>query len=183
MHNLVIFIVLGIAADDIFVFIDAWRQSAQIVMYKGDQKKRMSYAWRRAMRAIAITSGTTAVAFLANVMSPMMPIKSFGIYAATIIPSNYFLIILLFPPAVIIYENNFAKYKCCCCCPREVKQDGPAETERSVGNINGEAIQKKEERKLDKFFGGPWNQQVRKFRFVIIFVFTVWAVVASYYAS
>jgi hypothetical protein len=25
LHNLVIFIVLGIAADDIFVFIDAWR--------------------------------------------------------------------------------------------------------------------------------------------------------------
>ena len=27
LHSLVIFIVLGIAADDIFVFIDAWRQS------------------------------------------------------------------------------------------------------------------------------------------------------------
>ena len=74
LHNLVIFIVLGIAADDIFVFIDAWRQSALIQIYKGDMKKRMSYAWRRAVRAIAITSGTTAVAFLANVMSPMMPI-------------------------------------------------------------------------------------------------------------
>lgn len=47
--------------------------------------KRMSYAWRRAVRAIAITSGTTAVAFLANVLSPQMPIKSFGIYAAIII--------------------------------------------------------------------------------------------------
>ena len=82
----------------------------------------MSYAWRRAVRAIAVTSGTTAVAFLANVMSPMMPIKSFGIYAATIIPANYFLIVLLFPPAVIIYENNFAKYKCCCFCPRNSKK-------------------------------------------------------------
>ena len=27
LHTLVIFIVLGIAADDIFVFVDAWRQS------------------------------------------------------------------------------------------------------------------------------------------------------------
>lgn len=25
LHNIVVFIVLGIAADDIFVFIDAWR--------------------------------------------------------------------------------------------------------------------------------------------------------------
>jgi hypothetical protein len=28
LHNLVTFIVLGIAADDIFVIIDAWKQSA-----------------------------------------------------------------------------------------------------------------------------------------------------------
>jgi protein dispatched 1 len=28
LHSLAIFIVLGIAADDIFVFIDGWRQSA-----------------------------------------------------------------------------------------------------------------------------------------------------------
>jgi len=78
LHNLIIFIVLGIAADDIFVFIDAWRQSAQnpncIEVFKGDKKKRMSYAWKRALRAIAVTSSTTAVAFLANTLSPMMPI-------------------------------------------------------------------------------------------------------------
>ena len=69
LHYLVIFIVLGIAADDIFVFIDAWRQSECIEVFRGDYKMRMSYAWRRAVRAIAVTSGTTAVAFLANVLS------------------------------------------------------------------------------------------------------------------
>ena len=30
LHAMVIFIVLGIAADDIFVFIDSWRQSSEI---------------------------------------------------------------------------------------------------------------------------------------------------------
>ena len=30
LHTLCIFIVLGIAADDIFVFVDAWRQSEHI---------------------------------------------------------------------------------------------------------------------------------------------------------
>ena len=116
LHNLVIFIVLGIAADDIFVFIEAWKQSGQIAVYNGDLKKRMSYAWLRARRAIAVTSSTTAVAFLANVFSPMMPIQSFAVYAAVIIPVNFFLIVLLFPPAVIVYESKFAKFKCCCCC-------------------------------------------------------------------
>lgn len=53
----------------------------------------------------------------------MMPIISFGIYAAIIIPANYFLICTMFPPAVIIYEKYFAKYRCCCFCPREVKKN------------------------------------------------------------
>lgn len=93
---------------------------------------RMSYAWKRAVRAIAVTSGTTAVAFLANVLSPMMPIISFGIYAAIIIPANYVLVIFIYPSAVIIYENKFAKYKCCCCCPRESKR-------RNIEDLTAEA--------------------------------------------
>lgn len=71
---MVIFIVLGIAADDIFVFIDAWRQSAAIVLFKGNLHMRMSYTFKRAVRAISVTSSTTAVAFLANAFSPLMPI-------------------------------------------------------------------------------------------------------------
>ena len=76
----------------------------------------MTYAWRRAVRAIAVTSGTTTVAFLANILSPQMPIQSFGIYAAVIIPANFVLIVMMFPPAVIIYEKYLAKFKCCCFC-------------------------------------------------------------------
>jgi len=125
LHTLVIFIVLGIAADDIFVFIDAWRQSEKIKQFNGDKKKRMAYAWRRAVRAIAVTSSTTSVAFIANAFSPIMPIKSFGIFAGAIIPMNYILICLIFPAAVIIYEEKI-EGKCTlycgrvfCCCKKK----------------------------------------------------------------
>lgn len=74
LHNIVIFIVLGIAADDIFVFIDAWRQSESITVYRGDFKQRMSYTWRRAFKSTSLTSSTTTVAFLANIFSDQMPI-------------------------------------------------------------------------------------------------------------
>jgi len=37
LHNLVIFIVLGIGADDIFVFINAWSQSSSIQFFEGDR--------------------------------------------------------------------------------------------------------------------------------------------------
>jgi len=117
LHTLVIFIVLGIAADDIFVFIDAWRQSEKIKQFAGDKKKRMAYSWRRAVRAIAVTSSTTSVAFFANAFSPIMPIKSFGIFAGVIIQMNYVLIVLFFPAATIIYEEKIHG-KCSLYCGR-----------------------------------------------------------------
>jgi protein dispatched 1 len=69
LHMLMIFIVLGIAADDIFVFYDAWRQSAEYPLIANDKKRRMAYTFRRATRAMAMTSSTTSAAFLVNVFS------------------------------------------------------------------------------------------------------------------
>lgn len=71
---------------------------------------------------MAVTSSTTSVAFFANAFSPIMPIKSFGIFAGVVIPMNYFLIVLFFPAATIIYEEKIhgkcsfycgKVFKCC----------------------------------------------------------------------
>ena len=114
LHTLTIFIVLGVAADNIFVFFDAWRQSETVApAILNTRSKRMAYAWRRAVRAIAVTSSTTSVAFLANIFSPLMPIKAFGIFAGMIIPMNYILMIFIFPSAVIFYEDRIANIGCC----------------------------------------------------------------------
>lgn len=69
LHTLVIFIVLGISADDVFVLYDAWKQSEHIVEYEGNLRKRMAYAWRRAAHAMFITSSTTCLAFLSTSLS------------------------------------------------------------------------------------------------------------------
>ena len=67
---MIIYIVLGIAADDIFVFFDAWKQSEHVDPEILDTKeKRLAYSWRRAVKAMAVTSSTTAVAFFANAFS------------------------------------------------------------------------------------------------------------------
>jgi predicted RND superfamily exporter protein len=106
LHTLAIFIVLGIAADDIFVFIDAWRQSEKVapMFFRDDKKLRMAYAWRRSVRAMAVTSSTTSVAFISNMFSPLMPIKAFGLFAGVIIPVNYILVVIFMPPAIIFFE-------------------------------------------------------------------------------
>ena len=83
-------------------------------LLKGDDEKRLAYSFRRAGRATFITSSTTSVAFLANVFSPIMPIASFGIYAAIIIAANYFIIIMIFPPTIIFWERNLKMRNWCC---------------------------------------------------------------------
>ena len=116
LHNIIIFIVMGIAADDIFVFYDAWRQSETIKEFDGDINKRMSYTFRRSLRAMAVTSSTTSAAFFANLFSPLMTIKSFGVFAGIIVPVNYVLVVVFFPPFIMIHESElFSKLKCCCC--------------------------------------------------------------------
>ena len=79
LNKLVIFIILGIAADNIFVFCDAWRQSELISVMKDSPHRRMAYSFKRAAKAIAVTSSTTSVAFASNIMSPIVPIRAFGL--------------------------------------------------------------------------------------------------------
>ena len=74
LNQLNIFIVLGIAADDIFVFCDAWQQSQLIPSIREDEYRRLAYSFKRSFKAISVTSSTTAVAFLANVFSDLKPI-------------------------------------------------------------------------------------------------------------
>ena len=116
LQVIAIFLVCGIAADDIFVFIDAWKQSEHIAPeIMKDKNRRMAYAFRRGVRAMTVTSATTAAAFYANLFSPIMPIRAFGVFAGTLVPINFFLVVLMMPPAVIYYEEKL-KYKSCCCC-------------------------------------------------------------------
>jgi len=97
--------VLGIAADDIFVFCDAWRQSGQIAIIADDRARRMSYSFKRSFRAILVTSSTTAIAFLANALSDIRPIRAFGIFAAIIIPVNFFIVIIMIPPVQVMHDE------------------------------------------------------------------------------
>jgi len=147
--------VLGIGADDIFVFVDAWNQSAYIDNKIIDSnEKRMAYTFRRASRAMAVTSSTTAVAFFANFFSPIMPVKSFGITSALIIPLNYFLVIMFFPSAVILYDDRVKPYVRC----------WPDKLIIYNGQLS----------RVEKFFDNHVNRLVAKGKWVIIGISVIW---------
>lgn len=104
LHLMTVFLVLGIAADDIFVFHDAWMQAASKYSHESIDK-RMSYTLRRAYRQMLSTSSTTSVAFISNYFSSLLPVATFGIYAAIIIMINFLFAITLFPAAEMALYN------------------------------------------------------------------------------
>ena len=105
LHLTIVFVVLGISADNIFVLWDAWVQSGTLAPLAVSYNKRMAYTYRRAYKAILATSSTTAFAFLSNGFSSLMPISAFGYFAFIIVPVNYVLIVFYFPAYIIIYET------------------------------------------------------------------------------
>ena len=116
LHVLVVFIVLGVGADDVFVFVDAWKhsltESDKVPALEGtelDSEERLYWRMHRTythtMKAVFNTSFSTAFAFLATALSPLMPIATFGVFAATCIVINYMFVMTLIPPAVLLSDK------------------------------------------------------------------------------
>ena len=104
LNFVAVFVILGISADNVFVFTDSWQQSGQYDLLNTDNKdrknnfqKRMNYTWRKATKAISTTSFTTAMAFLSTGFSLIMPISAFGYFASVLVVVNYTFAIITFP--------------------------------------------------------------------------------------
>ena len=115
-----IFVVLGIGADDVFVFYDAYKQSQfePRDTVSGSTLARVLYTSRRASKAIFVTSFTTMGAFFATSLSEVMPISAFGILSATMIAVLFVVNVLMFPPALFLYSLYLDKFRVCCFCTK-----------------------------------------------------------------
>ena len=99
-NMLAIFIILGIGADNIFIFLDAWAQSTALLCEQEHEPtplNRLSFTWRRVAQATLLTSMTTTISFMANAMSSFGAINTFGVFAGLLVVMNYLAIILYYP--------------------------------------------------------------------------------------
>jgi hypothetical protein len=133
LHMLIIFVILGIGADDVFVFVDAFNQIPQVYPEaQTDLLLHMDLTYRRAAKAMLVTSATTMAAFAATIPSTIMPISSFGIFAALLVFMNYVFVITLFPAVVVVWHKYFRYAKHCCChvelpdAPQAITKDPPS---------------------------------------------------------
>jgi predicted RND superfamily exporter protein len=106
----VVIVILGIGADDIFVFNDIWVTTKNIKAIKDKLLLRMAYTFRKAGWAMFETSITTAASFIATCITPIMPILSFGMYATIVVTVNYIMIIIFIPSVFLLYERDL-KFK------------------------------------------------------------------------
>ena len=109
-HVSAMFIIIGIGADDVFVFYNTWK----LTKYKTYQSlaHRLTDFYHTAARTTFITSLTTTLVFIVTAFSPFLPVKSFGIFASLLVSVNYIFDLIYFPTAIIMYKLYIKpKYK------------------------------------------------------------------------
>ena len=104
IHFSAVLIILGIGADDIFVFHDQWKATFLIKAMDKKPMARLSYTLRLASSAMLATSLTSSIAFFACYFSPIMPLSSFGVFAGLLVLMDYLMTIAIQPIVYYIYE-------------------------------------------------------------------------------
>ena len=192
-----IFVVAGVGVDDVYVFHDAFTQSLVLLPKGTSLEIRLSWAFRRAATAMLITSATTSASFLANLVSPIPPIRVFGIFNGILIFANYTFVITWFPTIVVLHHRYAMGKRCCCCCPRSTNAAGttardarleaaePDELVRatlSSGPVEAEQrlaqeLPAAEWRRVENFCRTRWTDTLHRLRWVVLAVLV--AVVAA----
>jgi len=183
LNSLAIFVVAAIGADDIFIFMDAYKQSQYHLDILVDMETRMSWVYRRTGTAMAITSATTCAAFLCTLITPLPSIQSFGIFAAVVIFIDYALVMTLFCTAVVIYHNRYENRAACgCCCP--CGNISPSNTEQAKMSLEQSEGEVKRDR-VSEFFRTKVAGLIKVplARMIIGVVFVIWLGIAVWQAT
>jgi len=110
-----LFLIVGLGADVVLVFISFWELSKE--HYEKDRyAARIRYMYKNAGISCLATSMTTAASFFANLASVLRPLREFGFFMGLCIAGAYLLILALFPAVLIIDEKVTACIKRCLGC-------------------------------------------------------------------
>jgi hypothetical protein len=159
-----VFIILGIGCDDIFVLMDAWKQSA---MHPSREVReslllRFTWAYNRAASAMLATSVTTCAAFVACAVSPIWDIQCFGVVSAVMVFADYLLVITFLPAACIVRERYFPQ-RCKDCCTKNCVSAPVGAAPSSDDKVDEvRPPDAKQPRFVERFYGGPFADFVIK---------------------
>lgn len=107
LSGISVFIIIGIGVDDVFVFVNTFRQAHSSISLES----RLSRTLVTAGKSTFFTSFTTCVAFLANYFSEMPAIRYFGLFMALIVGSCWVTVFTIMPPALNMWHRYISRWE------------------------------------------------------------------------
>uniref|UniRef100_A0A914WWK2 Bursicon n=1 Tax=Plectus sambesii TaxID=2011161 RepID=A0A914WWK2_9BILA len=104
INLLALVLLVGIGADDAFILHSAWLQAKRGPV-EAPMAKLVEDSLRHACLSMFVTSLTTAAAFYTNIISKIIAIKCFSIFAGTTMLTNYLLVITWLPSSLVLIEK------------------------------------------------------------------------------
>ncbi|CDW52493.1 Sterol-sensing domain containing protein [Trichuris trichiura] len=105
VNLLCIILLVGVGVDDAFIFHHAW-MTAEAHQEDSDILEVLYNGMANACSTMFITSATTAAAFYSNLLSSIIVVRCFGLFAGTVTLCNYALSIVWLPSATMLLRRR-----------------------------------------------------------------------------
>ena len=109
LNFLALFIIMGIGADDVFVFTDAWIKEGVVEPEMAQRSRvgeRLARTYRKAGMAMVYTSTTTSLSFFSNAVSSVPALRAFGVFMGSIVVWLFFTVTLVYPAMLILWQHS-----------------------------------------------------------------------------
>lgn len=182
LHVFAIYLLLGIGADDVFVFTDTWEQ-AEVHQPNAPLYNRMAWTYTRAIRAMGITSLTTAASFIVMMIMPIMPLAASGLWAALLITVQFTLVCTVYPCALTIWQRHLRHQS-------HLPQTN-TDINRSSSVLSGiwahltgrSRTGTREYRFLERWFNGPYLSWLERWRYALLVYAIIQIIISAGLAS
>ncbi|KAK4809920.1 hypothetical protein QYF61_023407 [Mycteria americana] len=110
LNGVAAFVIVGIGVDDVFVFINTYRQATHLK----DLRLRMIHTIQTAGKATFFTSLTTAAAYAANIFSQIPAVHDFGLFMSLIVSCCWVAVLFTMPAALGIWTLYMSPLESSC---------------------------------------------------------------------
>ncbi|CAE8683326.1 unnamed protein product [Polarella glacialis] len=127
-----LFLIVGIAADDILLIFNTYSFASQVLGDTASAQQKMTWAYKEAAPAMLVTTIVTTGSFYSNCFSLLTKVRRFGFFMGTLALWNYLLVLTIFPASILVNELYVAprlRRWCCWCrgrCRRHARSAGAA---------------------------------------------------------
>ncbi|XP_072887773.1 protein dispatched homolog 3 isoform X1 [Hemitrygon akajei] len=130
LNGVAAFVIVGIGVDDVFVFINTFRQASHLI----SPQERMIHTIKTAGKATFFTSFTTAAAYAANIFSQIPAVHDFGLFMSLIVACCWVAVLFLMPAALCIWSQYITPLEifCCSSCQHKCKRENSNLTQDSA---------------------------------------------------